>query len=1850
MTASLHKLSAGDGYTYLTRQVAASDSTELGGQSLADYYSAKGESPGLWRGQGLSDLGLLAEGEQVTEAHMRALFGEGRHPCADAIEANTTRAAVARGATAKQAQREALEATKLGARFGSYDDEPSTFVVEVSRAYRAYNLDHGAARDAAVPAEVRAEIRSRVGRSTFVEQYGREPIDARELSAHIARASRPPRQPVAGYDVTFSPVKSVSSLWAVAPREVSEEIEAAHKAAVEDATDWIEQTVSYTRRGRGGVRQVDIKGLLMAQFTHRDSRAGDPDLHTHVAISNKVQALDGSWLALDGQPLHQALVSASERYNTRLEAEMTARLGTSFVERNDPGRGTKRAVREIDGVSPELMSAWSSRRAQIDARRAELATEFAAAHGRPPTPKEQIALAQQATLETREAKHEPRSLAQQREEWRSQATQVLGEHGIETMLATVRSTLPRASVHLTEDEREDLAREALETVEADRARWQMVHVRAEVERRIRARCVAREVLDETVEDCVQRALGPGRSVPLEGHEIIPVPAELTRLDGSSQYRRAHSTLFSSQRVMDAEEQIVDAARHRDAHVVPEEKVAIALLEAAANGTALNPAQAAMVTSMATSGARLQLGLAPAGSGKTTAMRALAHAWRDGGGRVVGLAPSAVAAIELGASIDAEGDTLAKLTWHLDNPAGAPSWMHEIDDRTLVVIDEAGMASTPDLAAAIAFINARGGSVRLIGDDQQLAAVGAGGVLRDIATEVGADQLEELHRFASPAEAEATLALREGRSEALGFYLDHGRVHVAADVDGVLGEVFAAWQADNRAGHDALMLAATRDEVTTLNVLAREERLAGALPDGPTVTLSAGTHASVGDRIITRRNDRRLPITKSHWTKNGDRFTVAAVHADGSLSATHDATGHTIALPADYVAEHVDLGYATTFHGAQGTTVDATHCAITGSESRQLLYVGMSRGRRANHVYVPVSGAGDEHENIHPHTVRPRTAVDILEEVIARDAAPRSAMTELREQRDPALQLHASVQQYAESIDLAAQVAIGPDAVAALTAGAEDLHAGLTESAAWETLLGHLCRIEAEEPGTALDRLRGCASRRELNSALDPAAVLDWRLDSTGRHSTGPGPLPWLPQAPVLVDQRWNDYLRRLGDVVASHAADVAAGARAEHEQPWAHGLGQDAQLRADLAVWRAAIGVADDRSPTGARRLAHRERRHQDDLNGRVEVHRGAPVAAGTRWIDAITDDRVREDPFWPVLGERLDAIADNGGDVPALLEQALARGHLPDDHPAAALASRVVAAAPDRTAGGRVRPPWTHVLVDQLPSELAVAVTTSPAWPQLVAALDVASRDDHEPARLLGTAISMVDVDAVGRPDGIEPAALTAVLAGHVGAIAGDSSRITPPEPAELAVPEAPEWDAPPSDEEPTEPEGPQDVPDDVAAAFPSSSTGRDRILELTRASADWYAEQLDGSPAEGYLRGRTGSADLSRYTLGYAPAGWTGLVDHLREDAQATDAELVDAGLAKWSKRGTLYDVFRDRLVFGLHDRDGDLVGFVGRSAPGTDDGPKYLNTPETSVFHKGQVLFGLPEGREDLQRGAAPVRVEGTFDAIAVTAAGGGRVVGVAPLGTALTPAQVDDLVDAAGEDRRVLVAPDSDKAGLDAAVRDYWQLIDRGVDPRVLPFPGTDPADLWENEPELLTAIAASAEQAPPLASTVIDHRLARHAEQLDQGWVTARVNAARAVAPVIASSPLTQWPQHVSDVTARLGDDAAEDLVWSEVLAAAIPWNPLVADPAFDDTPADVTTARTRLAELAAEIDALDAGNTHRETALDTLADALDEQTERLEKDRQRRAAGRPEKDDAPDQRRDDQRRTRRDPRRGGPRR
>jgi conjugative relaxase-like TrwC/TraI family protein len=220
----------------------------------------------------------------------------------------------------------------------------------------------------------------------------REPVNAQELAGQISKDSRPRTQALAGYDLTFSPVKSVSTLWAVADPAVAAAIERAHQAAVQDALTFLEKHALLTRTGPQGIRQVNVQGVVAAAFTHRDSRAGDPDLHTHVAVANKVQTLDGRWLSIDGRVLFKANVAASETYNTALEKQLRDRLRVRFAERpgTDPG---KRPIREIIGVDPRLNQRWSTRRAHINTRRGELAIQFQHDHGRPPTPIEALQLA-----------------------------------------------------------------------------------------------------------------------------------------------------------------------------------------------------------------------------------------------------------------------------------------------------------------------------------------------------------------------------------------------------------------------------------------------------------------------------------------------------------------------------------------------------------------------------------------------------------------------------------------------------------------------------------------------------------------------------------------------------------------------------------------------------------------------------------------------------------------------------------------------------------------------------------------------------------------------------------------------------------------------------------------------------------------------------------------------------------------------------------------------------------------------------------------------------------------------------------------------------------------------------------------------------------------------------------------------------------------------------------------------------------------------------------------------------------------------------------------------------------------
>ena len=1289
---------------------------------------------------------------------------------------------------------ERREARRLGTPFKVYDNDISAFRVEVAKRIEAVNEAAGLPRDWPVPAAERARIRTDVAGEFFRAEHGRDAAGARELAATIAKHSRPKTTAVAGYDLTFSPVKSVSTLWAIAEPTVAAKIELAHQAAIKDALDFIEKNALFTRTGANGVRQVDVTGLVATAFTHRDSRAGDPDLHTHVAVANKVQVLEpdgtpGRWLAIDGRVLYKAAVAASETYNTALEKHLGDTLGLRFEPRvdgptvaaaarpsNQPGGQPgnppagadvrKRPIREVVGVDAALNTRWSARRASIETRRSELAAAFQATHGRPPSPVEALQLAQQATLETREAKHEPRSLAEQRTAWRAQAIEVLGggRRGEQQLAEMVRTALSPAGKGTGPKPDaawfSDASARVLHEMETRMSTWQTWHVRSEAQRQVRAADLtglSTEQVDRLVELLVDDVLDtrsvslarPSHAASPGGSQEPAEPVKLRRRDGSSVYTVAGSDLHTSASVLAAEQRIVVAAGRLDGHRVQDRCVDLALLESAANGRTLNAGQTALVRQMATSGARVQLAIAPAGSGKTTAMNALTRAWTEDGGTVVGLAPSAAAASQLGDAIapirstslaagpddgsdrgnadQAPGrgdrvhtDTLAKLTWSItmQEHFSMPAWVEAIGPDTLVVIDEAGMADTVSLDRAISFVLERGGSVRLIGDDQQLAAIGAGGVLRDITATHGALQLSELMRFVDPAEGAASLALREGDTTALGFYLDHDRIHVG-DLATMTDDLFDAWRADRATGQDAIMLAPTRDLVSELNQRARAERLNGLTGQAGASEsrLSDGNLASVGELVISRTNDRRLRTAAADWVKNGDRWMVLEIHAGGKdqapasrtavppaassarscdLTVQHTRSGRIVRLPAEYVGESIELGYATTIHTAQGVSADAMHGLATDDLSRQLLYTMLTRGRLANHLYLPVVGDGDPHSVIRPEMVLPQTATDLLERMLSRDEAPTSATSLQREQHDPAVRLGDAATRYLDALYVAAEDTAneraGFDLLDQLNRTAEEISPGLAEEAAWPALRAHLLLLAAagQDP---VAQLHAAAAEDELDSARDVAAVLDWRLDDTGLRSSGgqngggagaKGPLPWMPAVPVALraHPEWGEYLNARSELAAELAAEVhdrALGRTTDqpHHQPdhqakpdvdlpqdrtpdtpatpvWArNGPLPEAPVIADVEVWRAAMLVArSDRRPTGRPMLQKAQARYQRSLNRRIAGDR-TPAMQEWGHVLAAVSPQVRADDFAPQLADRLSAISRAGIDAARLVRQA---------------------------------------------------------------------------------------------------------------------------------------------------------------------------------------------------------------------------------------------------------------------------------------------------------------------------------------------------------------------------------------------------------------------------------------------------------------------------------------------------------------------------------------------------------------------------------------------------------------------
>jgi DNA primase catalytic core len=311
-------------------------------------------------------------------------------------------------------------------------------------------------------------------------------------------------------------------------------------------------------------------------------------------------------------------------------------------------------------------------------------------------------------------------------------------------------------------------------------------------------------------------------------------------------------------------------------------------------------------------------------------------------------------------------------------------------------------------------------------------------------------------------------------------------------------------------------------------------------------------------------------------------------------------------------------------------------------------------------------------------------------------------------------------------------------------------------------------------------------------------------------------------------------------------------------------------------------------------------------------------------------------------------------------------------------------------------------------------------------------------------------------------------------------------------------------------------------AMAWRECPVDEERMVEVNQLSLAFFRRHFQSAWRQPYLADRFSEdiADDPRFQPGHAPGGWTNLVDYLRQ-LGVTDQEMTTTGVAVVTSTGRLIDRFRDRVVFPII-LDGQILGFVGRRHPDLTDtnraGPKYLNTGDTPLFHKGAQLFGALENQ--LSSGAIPVIVEGPMDAIAVTSAGQGRYIGLASLGTSLTEEQAHQI---ARIGTQPIVATDADLAGRVASERDFWLLSSYRLDPlyaRLLD--GTDPADLLALAgPTALTAALAAAQ---PLAEQLIDERL----KNLPPG--DALLEATR----VAAARPSRHWDHDSTVISSRLG--------------------------------------------------------------------------------------------------------------------
>lgn len=744
---------------------------------------------------------------------------------------------------------------------------------------------------------------------------------------------RPGASGVPGFDLTFCAPKSVSLVWGLSQSQATREaVNEAHARAVSMALAYLSEHAGYTRKASDWDPEemvIDrVEALSGAKYEHRTSRAGDPHVHSHVLVANRQLCADGKARSLDSKSLFHEARAAGMLYQSVLRSTLSETFGVQW------GAVTNGCA-EIKGLDdPETIKAFSTRMREIDLWREENGLDSEAG-------------ARMGQKMTRQVKDTDTSLEELRRRW--------NDHGqARDIRATIAGFTPRetAGTASSGEAAVPTAETVVAAVIAERSTFTRADLVEKAAELLPVGAVATERIHATVEAIVDEIFESGTA--------WSVNPDASR--SFTQTAREGSQRFTAEPVVEEINRGIDLATATVDRGV--DTSSIQPIE----GT-LSANQAEAMRQVVASRYRASVVVAPAGAGKTSSLKAARKAWEQAGKTVVGLAPTGKAAdVMVGEQVAHSSATIARAligTADLDpcQVAARLGW----DRSTVVVVDEAGMAPTPDVVRLLEVTAAADARLVLVGDPYQYAAVKArSGMLATLAYELpDAVELTEVFRQKNQSERLASQWLRSGDevdvTRAAHWYATHDRLH-AGSTSAMLTDALAGWIADQQEGYESLLVASTREDVEALNAGAQHLHLHNGVlhDDGPTARLAGQQRGYIGDVLLARRNDYQLMTSAGDVVRNGQRWRLENIQADGSVSVRRlDESAATVALPAEYVSEHVQLGYASTGHAAQGATVDVCRVvAGVGQVDRAGVYVPMTRGKHANYLYVMDKQAGD----------------------------------------------------------------------------------------------------------------------------------------------------------------------------------------------------------------------------------------------------------------------------------------------------------------------------------------------------------------------------------------------------------------------------------------------------------------------------------------------------------------------------------------------------------------------------------------------------------------------------------------------------------------------------------------------------------------------------------------------------------------------------------------------------------------------------------------------------------------------------------------------------------------------------